>query len=181
MIQSGKVAALIMALLVSVPVLAQHEGHQSTAKTSQSGGQMKNEAGKVLAAYYTIKDALVATNAKQASQQADAFVKTLKAVDHGKMSAADMKSFATYSRNLEKHAREIQTNKNVEKQRSHFELLSKEMTAFAKEFKPEKAYVQYCPMAADGKGAAWLSSKKEIANPYYGSRMMKCGKVTEEI
>ncbi|GAA4405462.1 hypothetical protein GCM10023187_23850 [Nibrella viscosa] len=180
MIRLAQTAALAVALLLSIPVLAQHEGH-STAKTSQSGGQMKPEASKVLAAYYDIKDALVATNAKEASQQADAFLKTLKAVDHGKMSAAEMKSFAAYSQNLEKYAREIQKNKNVEKQRSQFDLLSKEMTTFAKEFKPEKTYVQYCPMAADGKGASWLSSKKEIANPYYGSRMMRCGKVTEEI
>lgn len=141
----------------------------------------KQEAAKVLSGYYAIKDALVATSAAEASQKAADFLKTLKSIDPVKLPAAEQKSFAGYTRTLEKYGRAIQKNTDVEKQRTQFELLSKEMTAFTKAFKPEKAYIQYCPMAADGKGASWLSSKKEIANPYYGSRMLKCGKVTEEI
>ena len=29
-------------------------------------------------------------------------------------------------------------------------------------------------MANNNKGGYWLSEKKEIANPYYGSKMLKC-------
>ena len=29
------------------------------------------------------------------------------------------------------------------------------------------------------KKAAWLSSEKQIKNPYYGSSMLTCGEVTE--
>ncbi|RYF87461.1 MAG: DUF3347 domain-containing protein, partial [Chitinophagaceae bacterium] len=36
-------------------------------------------------------------------------------------------------------------------------------------------YLQYCPM----KKASWLSSEKQIRNPYYGSSMLTCGEVTE--
>lgn len=169
MMSNGKIITVIVSLLFSVPALA------------QQGGQTRQDAGKVLAAYYDIKDALVATSAKEASQKADVFIRTLKSVDHSKMSTAEKESFDAYSRKLETYAKEVYKNKDVEKQRTQFELLSKEMTAFAKTFKPEKAYIQYCPMAADGKGASWLSNKREIANPYFGSRMMKCGKVTEEI
>ncbi|RYF82932.1 MAG: DUF3347 domain-containing protein, partial [Chitinophagaceae bacterium] len=35
----------------------------------------------------------------------------------------------------------------------------------------------YCPM----KKALWLSNEKAIKNPYYGSAMLTCGKVTETI
>jgi len=42
-------------------------------------------------------------------------------------------------------------------------------------------YKQYCPMAFDGKGAFWLSSSEEIRNPYYGDKMLKCGRVEETI
>ncbi|RYF85874.1 MAG: DUF3347 domain-containing protein, partial [Chitinophagaceae bacterium] len=38
-------------------------------------------------------------------------------------------------------------------------------------------YVQYCPM----KKATWLSSEKQIRNPYYGSSMLTCGEVTETL
>jgi hypothetical protein len=40
-------------------------------------------------------------------------------------------------------------------------------------------YQQFCPMY--DKGSAWLSMEKEIRNPYYGSKMMACGKVQKEI
>lgn len=33
----------------------------------------------------------------------------------------------------------------------------------------------FCPMANDGKGAAWLQAPGEIANPYYGASMLRCG------
>jgi hypothetical protein len=42
-------------------------------------------------------------------------------------------------------------------------------------------YVQYCPMANEGKGGYWLSSQEEIMNPYYGDDMLHCGEVKETI
>lgn len=38
-------------------------------------------------------------------------------------------------------------------------------------------YKQYCPMAFDNDGAEWFSDAKEIRNPYFGERMLKCGKI----
>jgi hypothetical protein len=31
------------------------------------------------------------------------------------------------------------------------------------------------------KGSAWLSTTKEVKNPYYGSKMLKCGSVKKQI
>jgi len=42
-------------------------------------------------------------------------------------------------------------------------------------------YLQFCPMANGGKGASWLSKDEEIRNPYFGSRMLKCGRIKETI
>ena len=42
-------------------------------------------------------------------------------------------------------------------------------------------YVQHCPMANDGKGANWLSKENQVKNPYYGSKMMTCGKTVETL
>jgi hypothetical protein len=53
------------------------------------------------------------------------------------------------------------------------------MTVLAKAVKlsSEPVYQVYCPM----KKANWLSSSKEIKNPYFGSAMLTCGKVVETI
>ncbi len=42
-------------------------------------------------------------------------------------------------------------------------------------------FKQYCPMAFNNTGAYWLSNSKEIRNPYFGSKMLKCGRVDKEI
>ncbi|MEM7085118.1 MAG: DUF3347 domain-containing protein [Bacteroidota bacterium] len=42
-------------------------------------------------------------------------------------------------------------------------------------------YKQYCPMAFDFEGAYWLSNSKQISNPYFGDKMLRCGKVDSEI
>jgi len=42
-------------------------------------------------------------------------------------------------------------------------------------------FVTFCPMAFDNAGAYWLSDTNAIANPYFGHKMLKCGKVTDQI
>lgn len=41
----------------------------------------------------------------------------------------------------------------------------------------EPIYEQYCPMYDSDRGATWLSLNEEIKNPYFGSKMLKCGEV----
>jgi Cu(I)/Ag(I) efflux system membrane fusion protein len=35
----------------------------------------------------------------------------------------------------------------------------------------------HCPMARDNQGADWLQKDSLLANPYYGSAMLKCGEL----
>ncbi len=35
----------------------------------------------------------------------------------------------------------------------------------------------FCPMVDNNKGAYWLSLSETIYNPYFGSKMLKCGSV----
>ena len=67
--------------------------------------------------------------------------------------------------------------------RKAFQTASVTMMEMTNTFKPldETIYVLHCPMADNNKGADWLSTEKEIRNPYYGSSMLKCGEVTREI
>ncbi len=45
----------------------------------------------------------------------------------------------------------------------------------------QKVYYQYCPMAFNNKGAYWLSNQREILNPYFGNKMLKCGEVADSV
>lgn len=39
----------------------------------------------------------------------------------------------------------------------------------------------HCPMAFNNKGADWLQNSEDLANPYYGAMMLKCGSVKDTL
>ncbi len=43
------------------------------------------------------------------------------------------------------------------------------------------AYRFYCPMAFDNKGEYWLQNTSQLANPYFGAMMLKCGELRETL
>lgn len=124
----------------------------------------------LLYSYYNIKNALVAGNAKNASESAEAFVKTLQAINEKTINETSRAA-------LLKDAGKIAGSKDLKQQREQFSSFSTNMAALAKMVKldDEPVYLQYCPM----KKVSWLSSEKAIKNPYYGNSMLSCGKVQE--
>ena len=130
-----------------------------------------------LTAYYGLKDALVDTDAAKAKTQAATLSSALAKLDAAKLSTVDKKALTM----AKTKAAAISKSTDVEGQRAQFEMLSTSMIALTKATKPAKAFVQFCPMAGGGKGASWISDKREVRNPYYGDKMLKCGSVKEEI
>ncbi|MCY1532448.1 hypothetical protein D9M68_677230 [compost metagenome] len=64
-----------------------------------------------------------------------------------------------------------------------FTTLSSDLIALFKnaELQSGTIFIQHCPMANKGDGGDWLSTNRLVENPYYGSQMMNCGSVIEEI
>ncbi|MEO7802054.1 MAG: DUF3347 domain-containing protein [Ginsengibacter sp.] len=127
---------------------------------------------QVLQSYFNIKDALVEGNNKTASESATAFTKNLNGISIKLISEGNVNT-------LLKDAGTIADAKSIDKQRVAFANFSTNMTDVTKALKlsGQPVYVQYCPM----KKASWLSNEKSIKNPYYGSSMLTCGKVTDTI
>jgi hypothetical protein len=67
--------------------------------------------------------------------------------------------------------------------RQEFSVLSNELITLIKKegLSAGELYVDYCPMALNDKGAFWISSHKEIKNPYFGASMLTCGEIKETI
>ncbi len=88
--------------------------------------------------------------------------------------------------NLAKEAElaiKISQTKDLAVQRDLFTLLSSSFVqAVQKEnLQKGKVYIEFCSMANNGKGAYWVSTEKQIRNPYFGNDMLKCGEIKEEI
>ena len=80
-------------------------------------------------------------------------------------------------------AAKITAASNIEAQRAAYSGMSKDMAELIKKegLSGGELYVAFCPMAFNDKGAYWISTSKEIRNPYFGEKMLGCGEVQETI
>lgn len=123
-------------------------------------------AQKVFADYQDIRAALVDSDADGAQTVATKLAE----------------SFTGEQESLKSIALGMAATDNLEAQRELFSELTAKIEPLLKESISEGTiYKQFCPMAFSGKGGYWISNAKEIQNPYYGKKMLKCGKVVEEI
>jgi len=118
--------------------------------------------------YIHLKTALVNDDAKEADMGAKMLEKAL--TDAGLSKEAKL-------------ATELSKATDVKAKREKLNGLSLALVDAFKKSKLESGvvYKQYCPMANDGNGGYWLASESQIKNPYYGTSMLKCGSVEEEI
>lgn len=163
---------MICLALSSWAALAQHDhgGSTDSKKTDQPAAVFKDEKlGNAYEHYVHVKDALVASNSAEAKKGAGELQKSLKDVQ-GSTAAIEASS-------------KISATSDVEEQRKFFSILSNEMAVLLKGGKLASGmlYLDYCPMANKNEGAFWLSNEKEIKNPYFGDKMLRCGGVKEMI
>ncbi|GGG98970.1 DUF3347 domain-containing protein [Pedobacter zeae] len=138
--------------------------------TGSLQAQEKVSAVNPLQAYYEVKDALISSDASLAGTKATAFMNAIKA--NGKTNASKaLRDKILFD------AGHIEESKDIEHQRDHFTSLSIDFYALVKAVKlnDKPVYYAYCPM----KKSYWLSDSEGIKNPYYGNKMLTCGKVTE--
>ena len=147
------------------------------SKMSTMKSDAKTEA--ILSDYFNLKNALVADDTKKAAQAGSKLVASIKAFDMSSYTKEQQEELADIFEDATEHAEHI-SESAIDHQREHFKTLSKDITDMVAITGSETTlYEQFCPMY--DKGSAWLSTSKEIRNPYYGSRMLKCGKVQKTI
>ncbi|MBX7242949.1 MAG: DUF3347 domain-containing protein [Bacteroidia bacterium] len=149
--------------------------------STQTSAPQKEILNQWLAQYFNVKNALVASNPTKVAENTLSFSSALQTTN-----IADFKPEALEFLNL--HKAELQTNldkatqsQDIEEQRLAFVSITKSMYEIVKAFKPnsQKVYYQFCPMAFNDKGGYWLNEEEKVFNPYFGDKMLHCGKVEE--
>ncbi|MBT8261829.1 MAG: DUF3347 domain-containing protein [Bacteroidia bacterium] len=118
----------------------------------------------IFAEYVVLKTALINTDATAASKAASDL----------------MTAFANQgvSESAMTIVQKIVDSDDIEAQRSAFVGVTNAVEGMLKDaLDSGKVYKQYCPMAFKNTGAYWLSESKEIANPYFGDKMYRCGRI----
>ncbi|CAM3996605.1 DUF3347 domain-containing protein [Flavobacterium cucumis] len=156
-----------------------HANHQDMKVIATS---KNTELQTVFDTYFLLKDVLITSDASATSTAAEKLVTALNNVKMDKLEMDVHMVWMKVFNQLKTDATQIATAKDIKKQRHHFVTLSNEMYSLMKVAKYDTTvYYQHCPMANDGKGANWLSKENEVKNPYYGSRMLTCGKTVETL
>lgn len=162
----------------------QHEEGMEHNDMNESNDRMESEATpsdakQVMADYMSLKDALVATDKDAAAQAGKKMESALRGLNVSSYTTEQQKQLKDIVADATEHAEHIGKSE-MDHQREHFKMLSKDMIDMvAITGTNATLYQQFCPMY--DKGSAWLSMDKDIKNPYYGSKMMTCGKVEKEI
>lgn len=122
--------------------------------------------GKVFHNYLQVKMSLVNSDA-----------------DGVQTAAANMaEAFTTERVELKNLAQQMADSDDLEMQRIAFFAFTKAVDKLFRDgLSGGTIYKQFCPMAFDNTGATWFSDVAEIRNPYFGEKMLKCGKVEEVI
>lgn len=129
-------------------------------------------------AYFTVKDALIKSDAKLTSAKAKDLLTAITAVKMDKLKSDEHNVWMKVMKKITTDAKSISTTTDLKKQRETFKSLSKNTYELLKVSKSDQpVYKQYCPMA----DADWLSKEKAVKNPYYGASMLTCGNVVETI
>jgi len=129
--------------------------------------------------YLTLKEALVSDDNELASQSSKKLMEKIENFEMSHYSNTEQAELQEILEEAMDHVEQM-SESSIDIQREHFKALSKGVTdMLAITGTNTKLYEQYCPMYNNG--STWLSASKEIKNPYYGSKMLACGKVQQEI
>lgn len=158
--------------------MEQHGAMAMENNTTFPEAQESNPLKKTFDAYFGVKDALVKTDGKTASEEAGKLLAALKSL---KMESLEMNVHMALMKVLEPltaNAKSISESNDITEQRELFKSFSKNMYEVIKVSGPDATiYYQYCPM----QDANWLSMDSAVKNPYYGSQMLSCGSTVETI
>jgi hypothetical protein len=155
-----------------------NQGDSEKMMTSNSN---KSASDAIIDNYLKVKNALVADNQEEAADAGGSLVADFEDFDKSSYSSEEQQELTDIIEDAKEHAEHI-SESPMEHQREHFDILSKDVIdMIAITGTGKKLYQEFCPMYNDNKGAAWLSTTKEIKNPYFGSKMMGCGEVQKEI
>lgn len=163
---------------------AASEGSTSSETLTKTPDQFKQQLTTVYGDYLKMKDAFVASDASKVSQAAKALSQALKNVDMKLLNGnPGMGPWMKQLKTLNSTIQAIAGQSDIEKQRKEFTTFNQAFYQSIKDFglKGETTYYQFCPMANDNKGAYWMSSTKEIRNPYFGEAMLNCGETKETL
>lgn len=176
---------VLFALLFTACTTSTNESQQALEEepVTESITTTTIPATSVIDGYLGIKNALVADNSEAAAEAGRSLANALNQFDKTAIPAEKINSFNSLFDNVLEHAEHIIANGgNIAHQREHLAELGLPLKALIAITGTDRTlYYIHCPMYNNNEGGDWLSASNEVKNPFFGSTMLTCGVVKEEI
>ena len=157
-----------------------HE-HSEEMKMNEMNSDDKHISNGIIDSYIELKNALVKDDEKNAALAGNNLASSFRNFEMSKLNEMEHKQFMEIMEASIEHAEHI-AKSDIGHQREHFESLSSDIADLITIIGTDKTlYLDYCPMYNNNQGGMWISETEEISNPYFGAKMMKCGKITKQI
>ena len=157
------------------------EDHSQMDHGEMRHNEMSMLSSDIVTDYLALKNALVSDDQDDAAMAGGKLESSLKSFSSSKFTSNQQAELNDIIEDATEHAEHI-AKSEIGHQREHFDVLSKDIIDLLGITGSDRTlYQAYCPMYNKNKGALWLSTSKEIKNPYYGSKMMTCGEVQKQI
>ena len=164
---------------------SKNEHHKEIPLTVSTSNLLTGNMGGALQAYYNMKDAFTKSDTSLINKEATLFAGKITQVE---MDGIEADTSIIQLANQLKQNLSVETNtlliaNDIEAKRKSFQVVSDGLFDLLRtvRYTGSKVYQQYCPMAFDNNGAAWLSNSNEIVNPYFGEKMLHCGDVRDSV
>ncbi len=192
LIEEGLEAGMEIAVsgTFSVDAAAQLSGKQSmmaagkkTVGVFELDPALRQEMDRIFDVYFELKDALVSDDPGAAKTRAGQLKDQIEKLEIARFSGQAREHWGLHRAKLQTELQVMRSAAGLEEIRRQFKPFSIRFIELAKYFghSNRDVFVQYCPMADGNKGAEWLSLEDKVLNPYFGSQMLTCGKVTERL
>ncbi|WP_428236507.1 efflux RND transporter periplasmic adaptor subunit [Gracilimonas sp.] len=162
-----------------------HSQHQSMVSTPEDTADESTHLHSVhldalVESYLKMKTALTQDDLEQAKNHLQVFAKEVK-------NSSEMNDHKEHIQQHENHHQAMlnavqmaENSTNIKALRSAFKQISAELiTALENQNYEGDLFKQYCPMYEGG--SSWISDKKDIENPFYGTQMHNCGETVEQL
>jgi Cu(I)/Ag(I) efflux system membrane fusion protein len=168
----------------SKPDTASQAEESATQTLVEVPAAFSEQIARLYKRYLELHAALVNDDLSQAKQAAADCRKTLQAVDMSLIQGEAHHRWMEQSGLLDGGLDRITQAESIDIARTTFESVAETLRVVIQTFGVDgtgEVHVIRCPMAFDGRGARWLQSTDQIQNPYFGSKMKRCGNIVETL
>ncbi|MEC5129542.1 efflux RND transporter periplasmic adaptor subunit [Verrucomicrobiales bacterium BCK34] len=141
------------------------------------------QSDKVLRAYFNLQGALAGDDLDKAKSAAKEGISQLSGMPVKTLPESSVEIWDEVAGRMKSSFQMIAETESIESTRAEFQKLTTISDELVRRFGTAHlpVYEHYCPMAFDDTGGTWLQPDENLLNPYFGSSMLNCGEVRDQL